>query len=107
NKSDLSLFKLHIPTSLEDQERIASVLESAKNALCHRVKTIELLNKLIKNTFNKLFGTPSFNPNEFDEGKISDVVTEVKYGTSKPAESEGEYVYLRMNNITTEGYWNF
>jgi len=107
NKNDLSLFKLHIPTSLNDQEKIANVLEKAKNALNRRVETIVLLDKLIKNTFHKLFGTPSINPNDFDEGNISDVVTEVKYGTSKPAESEGEYVYLRMNNITTEGYWDF
>ena len=53
-----------------------------------------------------MFGDPVNNIKEFPKGKIRDVVTEVKYGTSKPAEEEGRYPYLRMNNITTAGYWD-
>ena len=35
---------------------------------------------------------------------IGDVVTGVKYGTSKPAVDGGEYAYLRMNNLTYDGH---
>ena len=35
---------------------------------------------------------------------IGDVVTEVRYGTSKPAVEGGKYPYLRMNNLTADGH---
>jgi type I restriction enzyme S subunit len=54
-----------------------------------------------------MFGDHSNNSKKFDTGKIRDVVTEVKYGTSKPAEDNGRYPYLRMNNITIDGYMDF
>ena len=54
-----------------------------------------------------MFGEPSTNKMKFPKGKIRDVVTEVKYGTSSPAEDEGLYPYLRMNNITPDGYMDY
>lgn len=50
-----------------------------------------------------MFGLPSDNAKCFDKGIIRNVVSEVKYGTSKPASDGGEYPYLRMNNITYDG----
>jgi type I restriction enzyme S subunit len=35
---------------------------------------------------------------------IGDIVTDVRYGTSKPAVDGGKYPYLRMNNLTYDGY---
>lgn len=35
---------------------------------------------------------------------IGNIVTEVKYGTSKPAVDGGKYPYLRMNNLTYDGH---
>ena len=35
---------------------------------------------------------------------IGDIVTEVKYGTSRPAVDGGKYPYLRMNNLTYDGH---
>lgn len=39
-----------------------------------------------------------------ERGIIGDVVKEVKYGTSSPADENGIYPYLRMGNITYDGY---
>jgi hypothetical protein len=50
-----------------------------------------------------MFGDPVENPMGWENGTIRDIVTEVKYGTSKPADEGGQYPYLRMNNITYEG----
>ena len=50
-----------------------------------------------------MFGDPRINPMKWPEGTIRDIVTEVKYGTSKPAVEGGKYKYLRMNNITYNG----
>ena len=50
-----------------------------------------------------MFGDPFVNEKKWDVKKISEVVTEVRYGTSKPAVDGGKYPYLRMNNITDDG----
>src|SRR3712207_9312917 len=42
------------------------------------------------------------NPKRFPKGRIKDVVTEVKYGTSRSADEGGQYPYLRMNNRSEE-----
>ena len=46
---------------------------------------------------------PEVNDHEYEIGQIGDVVCDVHYGTSKKASEDGEYTYLRMNNITYSG----
>ena len=99
--------KLPILESLSDQLHIANILTQAENLIAQRKESIRLLDEFIKSTFLGMFGTPSMNIKRFAKGTIRDVANEVKYGTSSPAEDEGHYPYLRMNNITTEGYWDF
>ena len=50
-----------------------------------------------------MFGTTMDNPHGYPVGTISDVVCDVHYGTSRKASDDGEYTYLRMNNITYGG----
>ncbi|MBS1491423.1 MAG: restriction endonuclease subunit S [Bacteroidetes bacterium] len=92
---------------LEDQIYIANILSKAEALISQRKESIRLLDEFLKSTFLEMFGDPSGNKKKFPIGKIRDVVSEVKYGTSKPAEESGAYPYLRMNNITSEGYWDF
>lgn len=98
--------KIPLPP-LATQKRIAEILDAA-DAL--RRKDQELLKKydeLAQAIFIDMFGDPVKNEKGWDFGTIRDVATEVKYGTSKPAEEGGRYPYLRMNNITYEGDWDF
>ena len=55
-----------------------------------------------KSQFVEMFGIPFLNDKNWKHGIIKDLVREVKYGTSKPANG-GKYKYLRMNNITYDG----
>ena len=50
-----------------------------------------------------MFGLPESNVHSFDTGVIGDVVCDVHYGTSQKAVDNGDYIYLRMNNITYSG----
>jgi len=54
-----------------------------------------------------MFGDPVTNPKGWEVGTIRDIVSEVKYGTSKKADTIGDYPILRMNNITYDGHWDF
>ena len=54
-----------------------------------------------------MFGDTVTNPKGWEVGTIRDLVSEVKYGTSKPAVDNGKYIYLRMNNITYSGCMDY
>ncbi|OUD34877.1 restriction endonuclease subunit S [Flavobacterium sp. FPG59] len=105
-REGLSKIKISLP-SLQDQIRIAEILTQSENLITQRKESILLLDELLKSTFLEMFGAPSHNQKKFPKGTIRDVVSEVKYGTSKPAEESGSYPYLRMNNITSNGYMDF
>ena len=46
---------------------------------------------------------PDDNGHAYEIARIGDVVCDVHYGTSRKASDDGEYIYLRMNNITYGG----
>ena len=46
---------------------------------------------------------PNNNIKGWDVAVIGDVASDVSYGTSKSSDKDGNYAYLRMNNITYNG----
>ena len=50
-----------------------------------------------------MFGDPEKNNLGWIMGTIRDIVSDVRYGSSRKASSDGKYPYLRMNNITYSG----
>lgn len=97
--------KIPLPP-LDDQIRIATVLTRAEKLIAKRKQSIQALDELLKSTFLEMFGDPVRNEKGWEKVRVRDLIVEAKYGTSKSAQG-GQYKYLRMNNITTEGYWNF
>lgn len=102
------LDNLSIPIlDLSNQIRVATLLSKVVELIVFRKKSIIFLHRLLQNSFMKMFGDPQNNYHKFRKDTIRAIVTDVKYGTSKPAEDDGKYPYLRMNNITKEGFWDF
>jgi type I restriction enzyme S subunit len=102
-KQGLEAVSLNVPGKKE-QKRIAAILDKADAIRRKRKKAIQLADKFLRSVFLDMFGDPVTNPKEWPLGTIRDLVSEVKYGTSKKAhESNGEYPILRMNNITYHG----
>ena len=66
---------------------------------------LQLLDDLIKARFVEMFGTYPANEKRWTTGNIRNLVTEVRYGSSRKASegNSGQYPYLRMNNITYSG----
>ena len=90
--------------SIDRQKEIVEVLKKVGNILENYSKKLCQLDVLIKARFVDLFGDPIKNPKGWEIVTIGDVVTEVRYGTSKPAVEGGKYPYLRMNNLTADGH---
>ena len=84
------------------QNYIVNELDKVQEIIDLRKKQIEELDELIKSQFVEMFGIPFLNDKRWKMGTIRNLVSEVKYGTSKPANG-GKYKYLRMNNITYDG----
>lgn len=89
---------------LDEQRRIAAVLDKVSGLIAKRREQLDKLDELVKARFLEMFGDPVSNPKGWNNGTIRDVVSEVKYGTSRPAVDGGTYKYLRMGNITFDGH---
>ena len=98
------LKKMNMPlVSLKEQNDIVEKLSKVELLLDKYNGEIKLLDELIKARFVEMFGDPIENQKNWQIVKIRDIVTDVRYGTSKPAVEGGKYPYLRMNNLTVDG----
>lgn len=88
---------------IEEQRRIAGVLDAADALRAKRREAIAKLDTLTQAIFVDMFGDPVGNPRGWRVAMIGDVIESATYGTSKKAGPEGEFPVLRMGNITYEG----
>lgn len=83
--------------------QISDILNNIVCVIKHYKAMIKKYDDLIKARFIEMFGRPFINNLKWESKQIKNVVNEVKYGTSKPSVENGEYKYLRMNNLTYDG----
>ena len=104
NKSELKNAVINIPNQ-EKQESISDKLRRIEGIIALRQQELQKFEKLIKARFVEMFGTYPGNEKGWDTGTVRDLVTEVRYGSSRKAADgdSGKYPYLRMNNITYGG----
>ena len=89
---------------IEKQREIIEIFEKCNGTIAYRHQELLLMDQLVKSRFIEMFGDPKLNPRKWDMVTIGDIATDVRYGTSRPATEGGKYPYLRMNNLTYEGY---
>ena len=88
---------------INEQQEIVQKIKKIESILNDLNGQLDLLDELIKARFVEMFGDPIKNQKNWQIVKIRDIVTDVRYGTSKPAVEGGKYPYLRMNNLTVDG----
>jgi type I restriction enzyme S subunit len=102
-KDDVAGTKIPLPP-LEEQRRIAAILDKADAVRRKRKEAIALTEELLRSAFLEMFGDPVTNPKGWEVIQMAEVVSETQYGTADKANSEGEGIpILRMNNITYTG----
>ena len=101
-KKDFDNTLIPFPT-LSEQGKIAELLDTAATIISARQSQLQKLDELVKARFVEMFGIYPANPKGWETGTIRDVVSDVRYGSSRPAVDGGKYPYLRMNNITYGG----
>ena len=97
--------RLPIPLPvLEDQRRIAAILDKADAIRRQRMEAIALTEELLRSTFLEMFGDPVANPKSWPVRSITELCESKQYGTGEKANTEGNgQPVLRMNNLTYAG----
>jgi type I restriction enzyme, S subunit len=96
--------RLQIPLPpIEEQRRIAAILDHADALRAKRREALARLDELAQSIFNDMFGDPATNSKGLELVTIGDLLDSAQYGTSEKSGSEGEFAVLRMNNITYQG----
>ena len=102
NKATLLEKEIPLP-DINEQHEIATKLDKIDALIAERQQQLELIDQAVKSRFVELFGVYPLNPKGWETATIRDIVTDVRYGSSRPAVDGGKYPYLRMNNITYGG----
>lgn len=101
-KSNLEELRIPIVDEMT-QKKIMNLMDATEQIIRQRQIELQLFDDLIKARFVEMFGTYPANEKGWNTGNIRDIVSEVRYGSSRPAVDGGRYPYLRMNNITYDG----
>ena len=99
---ELNQLEIDVP-NYTTQTDIAKVMTQIESIISARQRQLQKLDELVKARFVEMFGIYPANPKGWETGTIRDVVSDVRYGSSRPAVDGGKYPYLRMNNITYGG----
>lgn len=86
------------------QLAIVSELDKINELIRLKKEQLKDFDNLAQSLFYEMFGDPVENEMGWEVKKLGDVCTDIKYGTSKPASENGRYTYLRMCNLTTDGF---
>ena len=110
---DLANYEFDLP-SIARQRELANLLWAANDLKESYKKAIIATDEMLKAKFREMFGVCGGQKAEGDPNvaiwplvTIGDISESVRYGTSKPGDAEGDYKYLRMNNLTYDGYFDF
>ncbi|MEV6902154.1 restriction endonuclease subunit S [Amycolatopsis sp. NPDC051372] len=102
SRDDAYRRKLLVPP-VEEQRRIAQMLDQVDALRAKRREAIALLDDLAQSIFLDMFGDPASNPREWPLVQVGDLLESASYGTSAKASLTGTIPVLRMNNITKTG----
>lgn len=98
-REGLQSVKIPLPP-LEEQRRIASILDQADELRQKRQQAIEKLDQLLQATFIDMFGDPVSNPKGWDLGKLGDVIHSAKDGPHvSPSYSETGIPFLSTRHV--------
>ena len=101
--SDIAKIPIPLPPK-STQLAIVSELDKINELIRLKKEQLKDYDNLAQSIFYEMFGDPVENEMGWEVKKLGEVCTDIKYGTSKPACENGRYKYLRMCNLTDDGF---
>jgi type I restriction enzyme, S subunit len=103
NQQIIKETKIPLPP-LEEQKRIAAIVDKADRIRRKRQEAIRLTEELGRSIFLDMFGDPVTNPKGWEIVSMKSIVKQTQYGTSEKSNTERQGIpVLRMNNLTYKG----
>lgn len=100
-------FKIPLPP-LDEQRRIAAILDKADAVRRKRKEAIALTEDLLRSAFLEMFGDPVINPKEWNTATLGEVLIDIESGWSPkcdPREAkEEEWGVLKLGAVTYGNY---
>ena len=103
SKEDICDALIPVPP-LSEQQSIVDYLDSAFAKIDAMKANAEKALNEAKALFQASLKEMLEPKEEWEEKKLGDICSDIRYGTSTPSNENGEYKYLRMNNITNDGF---
>jgi type I restriction enzyme S subunit len=88
SKGIVERFKIPLPP-LEEQRRIAAILDKADGVRRKRKEAIRLTEELLRSTFLEMFGDPVTNPKGWEVKRLGEICTNFQNGIGKNSEHYG------------------
>lgn len=105
NKEDLNSAVIPLP-SLEEQRRIAALLDKVSGLIAKRRAQLDKLDLLVKARFEEMFGDPILNPMKWPEQPLenmADIVSGITKGRKTKETELIEVPYMAVSNVK-DGY---
>lgn len=100
---DIAKDHISVP-EMTTQQSIIEELDKINELICLKKEQLKDYDNLAQSIFYEMFGDPVVNEKGWEKKRLGKVCSEIKYGTSKPACDNGKYKYLRMCNLSYDGY---
>jgi type I restriction enzyme S subunit len=103
SKTIVEEFEIPLPP-LEEQKRIAEILDKADSLRRKRQQAIQLADEFLRAVFLDMFGDPVTNPKGFDVKELKDMAVVTTGNTPSRSESAyyGDYIeWIKSDNINT------
>ena len=104
-KTELARLRVPLP-SLNEQRRIAKILDAVDTLRAKRRKSIDQLGTLLASVFVDMFGDPATNPLRWDSRPFGDITAATKLGLVRSSKEFGwdfSIPYVRMDALTATG----
>lgn len=106
-KSDAARIPIVYPINIEEQKRIALILNKADSLKEKRQRANHVASKLLRSVFLKMFGDPSSNPKKWKQVTVESVSREIiDCPHSTPTYEDSGIPLIRTTNIK-KGYLDF
>lgn len=106
-KGKLEAIQIPLPP-LEEQKRIAAILDKADAIRQKRKQAIDLADEFLRSVFLDMFGDPVTNPKGWKVNKLIDLVDKsrsISYGiVQRGAECDGGVPVVRISDFTTNAF---
>ena len=108
NMTILRNFEIPLP-SLEEQRKIAAVLDKVSDLIAKRRTQLDKLDELVKSRFIEMFGDPVLNPLDWQKNTLETNATLVNGRAYRQDEllDNGKYPVLRVGNFFSNRGWYY